>query len=90
MRESPAARERRIEIGAERSEGPGSTESSDPLRVLARERGRLLGELGVTPEDVRWARADADAIASLVRPRLGGRLPPPLAGVLRRLRRALR
>ena len=65
-------------------------ESADPLRILARERGRILGELGVTPEDGRWARAEADAIASLVRPRLGPRLPPGLARLLRRLRRALR
>ncbi len=90
MKESRAARERRVEIGAERREGPGSNESSDPLRVLARERGRLLGELGASPEDVRWARAEADAIASLVRPRLALRLPSALAGLLRRLRRAFR
>jgi len=63
----------------------------DPaLRVLARERGRLLGELGASPDDVRWARAEADAIASLVRPRLALRLPSPLARLLRRLRRAFR
>jgi len=62
-------------------------ESPDSLRVLARERGRLLGELGVSPEDARWARAEADAIASLVRPRLSVRLPRALAALLRRLRR---
>ena len=65
-------------------------ESPDPLRVLARERGRLLGELGVSAEDARWARAEADAIASLVRPRLSVRLPRALATALRRLRRSLR
>ncbi len=90
MRESPAAGGRRSEIGAGRTGGPGSTESTDPLRVLARERGRLLGELGVSPDDVRWARAEADAIASLVRPRLGLRLPPALTAALRRLRHAFR
>lgn len=66
------------------------SESADPLRILARERGRFLGELGVSPEDVRWARAEADAIASLVRPRLTLRLPAPFARLVRRLRRAWR
>ena len=65
-------------------------ESPDPLRVLARERGRRLGELGVSAEDTRWARAEADAIASLVRPRLSVRLPRVLATALRRLQRSLR
>lgn len=65
-------------------------ESADPLRVLARERGRVLGELGVTPQDEDWARAEANAIASLVRPRIAVRWPAPLAALLRRLRRALR
>ena len=70
---------------------PGVRLKPDPtLRMLAQERGRILGELGVTPEDARWARAEADAIASLVRPRVGPRLPPAIAGLLRRLRRALR
>ena len=90
MRESPAAKKRRVEPGAERSEGRGSNEGGDPLRVLARERGRLLGELGVVPEDARWARAEADAIASLVRPRISVRLPRALATLLRRLRRFAR
>ena len=66
------------------------TESTDPLRILARERGRLLGELGVRPDDERWARAEADAIASLVRVRASLRLPAPLASFFRRLERALR
>ncbi len=90
MTESPAARRRRIEGGAEQSEGPGSNEDEDPLRVLARERGRLMGELGVRPGDDRWARAEADAIASLVRPGLAVRLPAPLGMLLSRLRRAFR
>ncbi|MGE5414523.1 MAG: hypothetical protein ACM3NW_10130 [Syntrophomonadaceae bacterium] len=66
------------------------TESADPLRVLARERGRTMAELGVRPGDDRWARAEADAIASLVKPRLFVRLPGPLGTLLSRLRRALR
>ncbi len=41
------------------------TDSRDPLRRLAQERGRLLGELGVRPEDLRWQRLEAEAIASL-------------------------
>lgn len=70
---------------------PGGRLQPDPaLRRLAQERGRLLGELGASPDDVRWARAEAEAIASLVRPRLALRLPPALAGLLRRLRRAFR
>ena len=36
--------------------GIGVTDSRDPLRRLAQERGRLLGELGVRPEDLRWQR----------------------------------
>ena len=62
----------------------------DPLRELARERGRLLGELGVVPGDVAWARAEGDALASLVTPRIRLRLPAPLASLVRRLSRALR
>jgi len=90
VRELRAAKKRRVGPGAERSEGRGSKEGGDPLRVLARERGRLLGELGVTPEDARWARAEADAIASLVRPRLSVRVPRAVAALLRRLRRFAR
>jgi hypothetical protein len=44
-------------------------------RQLARESGRLLGELGVVPEDRRWIRAHAKTLESLagdsVPPRLG-------------------
>ncbi|HTR02734.1 MAG TPA: hypothetical protein VMN82_06015 [Thermoanaerobaculia bacterium] len=61
----------------------------DPLRRLAHERGRLLGELGVRPDDARWARAEADAIASLTTPSLTLRLPAPLARLWRRLARVL-
>jgi hypothetical protein len=50
----------------------------------------MLGELGVRPDDEHWARAEADAIASLVRVRASLRLPAPVATLLRRLERALR
>ncbi len=62
----------------------------DPLRRLAQERGRVLGELGVRPEDVRWTRAEADVLASLVTPTLGVRLPAGLGRLGRRLARLLR
>lgn len=54
---------------------------------LARESGRLLGELGVRPEDTAWIHAHAQTIASL-----SGREPRrPLYEVLRRwARRAAR
>ena len=32
---------------------------------LARESGRLLGELGVRPDDRKWMRAHAQTLASL-------------------------
>lgn len=35
------------------------------LRRLAGESGRLLGELGVRPQDERWIRAQAQTITSL-------------------------
>jgi len=63
---------------------------TDPLRRLAQERGRILGELGVRPDDVRWARTEADALASLLTPSLGLRLPGPLGRLVRRLARFLR
>jgi hypothetical protein len=62
----------------------------DPLRRLAQERGRILGELGVRPQDVRWARTEADALASLVTPALAVRLPAGLGRLRRRLARLLR
>ncbi|HEY1250320.1 MAG TPA: hypothetical protein VGH97_03970 [Thermoanaerobaculia bacterium] len=61
---------------------------TDPLRRIAAERGRLLGELGVRPEDARWARLEADAIAGLVTPELPIRMPRALARWWHRLRRA--
>ncbi|HVQ54049.1 MAG TPA: hypothetical protein VMT25_02670 [Thermoanaerobaculia bacterium] len=57
----------------------------DVLRRLARERGRILGELGLQPSDAAWARSEADAIASLVTPAL--RLPAFIDRFLRRLAR---
>ena len=61
--------------------------ANDPLRRLAQERGRILGELGVKPEDARWARAEADALASLVTPAFPLRLPAWVARLARRLAR---
>ena len=60
---------------------------SDPLRKLAQERGRILGELGVRPEDARWARAEAETLASLVTPAFPIRLPASMARLARRLAR---
>jgi len=62
----------------------------DPLRRLAVERGRLLGELGVRSADETWARAEAEAIASLVAPAISPRPIARLLGLVRRLRRAAR
>jgi hypothetical protein len=41
------------------------SETGDVLRQLARESGRILGELGVRPEDREWIAAHAETIASL-------------------------
>ncbi len=64
--------------------------SRDPLRDLARERGRAMGELGLRPDDASWARAEAEAIASLTVARTRLRLPAPVSRLVRRLARALR
>jgi len=64
--------------------------ASDPLRALAQERGRLLAELGVRPEDSRWAQMEADALGSLVTPALSIRVPAPLGRIWRRVRRSMR
>ena len=64
-------------------------DSPDPLRRIAAERGRLLGELGVRPQDVRWAKLEAEAIAGLVTPGLPLRLPRTLTRLLQRLRRLM-
>lgn len=49
--------------------------SEDPLRRLAAERGRILGELGVRADDARWSRLDAETIASLITVSFPLRLP---------------
>ncbi len=64
--------------------------SEDPIRRLARERGRLLGELGVTPADARWAKEEARVLASLSHPQLSSRLPGALERLHRRILRWLR
>jgi len=58
------------------------------LRRLARETGRLLGQLGVRPEDEKWIRTHAEAIVSLARP--GRRRNPISRFVYRLARRAAR
>jgi hypothetical protein len=51
------------------------TADQDVLERLARESGRLLGELGVRPEDENWIRIHAETIASLVSRRRRKLLP---------------
>ena len=62
----------------------------DPLRRLAQERGRILGELGVRPEDARWARREGETLASLVTPAFPVRIPAPIVRLARRLARPFR
>ncbi len=64
--------------------------TADPLRRLAQERGRILGELGVRPDDARWARREAEMLASLLTPSRRLRLPGPLGRILRRIARRIR
>ena len=71
-------------------DGSRAAKESDPLRALAQERGRLLAELGVRPEDARWAQMEAEALASLVEPALGIRWAAPIERLWRRLARRLR
>ena len=66
----------------------GGAGPADPLRALTRERGRLMGELGVTPGDEKWARADAETIVSLTTPDSARRFAWRLRRLLERLRRA--
>ncbi len=54
------------------------------LDQLAGETGRLLGELGVRPEDSQWIQTHAETIASL----RGGRLRRRFADLLYRLARS--
>ena len=65
----------------------GEAPAGDPLRALAQERGRLLAEIGVRPEDSRWAQMEAEALASLVTPSFPMRVPAALARVWRTVRR---
>lgn len=58
----------------------------EELRRLARESGRLLAELGVRPDDSRWIRTHAEAMASLA----GRRRATPLDYIWRIARRAAR
>lgn len=67
-----------------------SAAERDPLRALAQERGRLLAELGVRPEDARWAQMEADALASLVEPAMSIRLPAGIERLWRRISRWIR
>ena len=68
----------------------GAAGPADPLRTLARERGRTMGELGMTPGDLRWARAEAETIASLTSPDFARRLAWRLKRLLDRMRRPAR
>ena len=61
-----------------------------PLRRLAHERGRILGELGVRVDDAAWVRAEASALSSLTTPVGLLRLPTFIARLLRRFARAVR
>lgn len=67
-----------------------SASERDPLRSLAQERGRLLAELGVRPEDARWAQMEADALASLIQPAMRIRVPAAVERLWRRLGRWIR
>jgi hypothetical protein len=56
---------------------------------LARESGRILGELGVREEDARWIRKHAESIASLARrarPNLLGYFSRPARKAARKAR----
>lgn len=47
----------------------------DPIARLASESGRLLGELGVRPDDQKWIELQAGTIASLLSRQRRRRLP---------------
>jgi hypothetical protein len=60
------------------------------LRRLARETGRLLGELGVRPEDEKWILIHAETIARLGSERRRTRLPRILYWLARKAARMAR
>ena len=63
----------------------------DVLVRLARESGRLLGELGVHPQDGKWIREHAETIAGLAGERVSKRrIYDVLARWARRAARAAR
>jgi hypothetical protein len=64
--------------------------NDDPLRRLARESGRIAGELGVRTEDTRWIAALTADVESLTVPWRRGIVPRRLARFWRRIRRASR
>ncbi len=95
MGEAGRARAALLDVGRPdrslaRRRGARMSGAVDPLRELARERGRTMGELGVLPQDAAWARAEAASIASLTVPALPLRLPAALSRLLRRLSLAAR
>jgi len=70
--------------------GSSGARERDPLRALAQERGRILAELGVRPEDARWAQMEAEALASLVTPAMRVRVPAAVERTWRRVRKLVR
>ncbi len=63
------------------------TVSEEILRQLARESGRVLGQLGLRPDDTKWIEEQAQTITSLA----GGKRRSGLSNLLYRLaRRAAR
>jgi hypothetical protein len=64
--------------------------SDDPFVRLARESGRILGELGIRADDRAWLEAHAATIASLTVPGGGYGRGGLLARLYRLARRAAR
>lgn len=62
----------------------------EPLVRLARESGRVLGELGVRPDDTAWIREHAETIESLTRRTRRSRLSVYLRRLARRAARKAR
>ncbi len=57
---------------------------------LARESGRILGELGVQPGDEKWIREQAETIESLAAGKRRGRWRAFFYGLARRAARTAR